>query len=335
MLKIGNHKIGKNEPVFIMAELGINHLGNIRLAKKLISAAAKCGANAIKFQTIFPEEVYSKKIEPEIFHLLKKSQLTKKQWIELKNYAKRMKIEFFSTPAGEKSLKLLKEIGVPCIKIGSGELNKLSLIKNTAKLGKPMIISTGMSTLPEISSIVKIVKKENCPFILLHCNSCYPSPIHDTNLSTINFLEKKFKVNVGYSDHTVGISACLAAVALGACVIEKHFILNKSAWKKESKLSSNPREFTTMVHHIRTIEKALGSPRSGITNSEKNSRKSMRYSVATILDIKSGTKINRSMLTILRPGTGISPSEINNLIGLKINKNVKEGNLLRWNMFDR
>ncbi|MFB5630900.1 MAG: N-acetylneuraminate synthase family protein [Nitrosopumilaceae archaeon] len=330
MFKIGKHLVGERQPIFIIAEPGINHFGKIGIAKKLIKTAAKCGADAIKFQTIFPEEVYSEKVNPELFHKLQKSCFTKKQWIELKKYAKNNEIEFFCTPAGEKSAKLLKEIGVPCFKIGSGELNKKQLIDYVAEVKFPVLISTGMTTIQEITNLVKKFKISKCPFALLHCNSSYPTPYEDANLSTILLLKKKFHIPIGYSDHTIGTTSCLAAAALGACIIEKHFILDKSAWAIEDKLSSNPKELTSLIKNVRLIEKSIGKPRKGLTNSEKKSKETMRYSIAAVKNIPAGTKITKSLLTILRPGTGIQPKFIDNLIGLTTKQSIKEGTLVGW-----
>ena len=333
--KINSRTIGPGKPVYVIVEPGLNHFGSIDKAKELIKSASECGADAIKFQTIDPSEVYSEYFYPELVNKLKKSQFTKNEWLELQRYAKQLKIDFFSTPAGEKSLKLLNSINIPCFKIGSSELNKDSLIKNAAKIGKPIILSTGMSYLSEISSIMDIIKQKNCPFALLHTNSSYPSPIEDANLSTIPFLQKLFGVPIGYSDHTIGTEACLTAVALGATIIEKHFVLKDLAWNSEIKMSLNPSELKTMINQIRIIEKSIGSPRRGITKSEKKSRLSMRYSIAAAKDISSNTTIKRSMLTVLRPGDGISPSDIGFLSGLKIKNNIKKGQTLKWKMFKK
>jgi N,N'-diacetyllegionaminate synthase len=331
--KINGRSIGPGKPVYVIAEPGVNHFGSVDKAKTLIRIASECGADAIKFQTIDSSEVYSDNFYPELVKIIKDTHLTKNEWLELKKFAKQLKIDFFSTPAGEKSLKLLDSIGVPCFKIGSGELNKDYLIKNVAKIGKPTILSTGMSHLSEISSLVDMLKQENCPFALLHCNSSYPSPIEDANLSIIPLLGKIFDAPIGYSDHTIGTEACLAAVALGATIIEKHFLLDIPAWDIETKMSSTPTELKTMIKQIRIIEKSIGISRKGITPSEKNSRLRMRYSISAANDISSNTIITRSILTILRPGDGISPSDIDLLIGLKIKKNIKKGQTLKWKMF--
>lgn len=332
-MKIGRHEIGFGKSVYVVAEAGINHNGNIEIAKEMIQSASKCGANAIKFQTIIPEELFSEKLNPELFDFAKKLSFTKKQHMELKKYAGENKIEFFSTPLGKRSAKLLFDIGVKTMKIASGEITNHEFIKAAAKLRLPLIISTGMTTISEIASVVEIVRNEKCPFALLHCVSSYPTPIEEANLSTITFLQKIFDTPVGYSDHTIGIEACLAAVSLGACIIEKHFTLDKNMEGPDQKLSSDPNEFAELVSKIRIIEKSLGMHRSGVIKSEEKFRKLMRKSIGTTTDIHAGTKIKKSMLRVFRPGIGISPTMIDTLIGMKINKNVKKGMLLTWDMF--
>lgn len=332
-MKIGKQEIGFNKPVYIVAEAGINHNGDLKLAKKMIESASRCGANAIKFQTIFPEELFSKKLDPKLYSLIQKLSFNKKQHLELKKYALKNKIEFFSTPVGKRSAKLLHDIQVNVIKIASGELTNLELIKYIAKSKTPMIISTGMSKIDEIESVVKIVKKESCPFMLLHTTSSYPTPPNEANLFTISFLNKKFGVPVGFSDHTLGIDACLAAIPLGACLIEKHFTLNKNFEGPDQKLSANESELKELVLKAKLIKKFLGRPRKNITKSEKKFQKLMRKSIATKTNIKNGTKIKKSMLTFLRPGTGIPPFMIDKIIGKKIKQDVKKGILLQQKMF--
>ena len=332
-MKIGKYDVDIGKPVYVVAEAGINHNGNVEIAKEMIESSGNCGVNAIKFQTIIPEELFSETLNPEWYNLCKKWSFTKKQHVELKKHAQKNGLEFFSTPLGKKSTKLLYDIGVKTMKIASGEVTNHELIKTVAKLKLPMIISTGMTMISEIASVVEIVEKENCPFILLHCNSSYPTPIEDANLFTINFLQKAFGVPVGYSDHSIGNEVCLAAVSLGACMIEKHFTLNKKMEGPDQKLSSDPKEFSELVSKIRMIEKSLGTPRHGPTKSEEKFKNLMRKSIGTSTNIQSGTKIKKSMLSVFRPGTGISPIFLDTIVGMTINKNVKKGTLLLWDMF--
>ena len=330
MFTIGNKKIGKNYPVFIIAEAGINHNGDLNIAKKLIKQASKCGADAIKFQTITADELFSKKMNPELYTLVDKWSLNKKDHLTLIDYAKKNSIQIFSTPMGQKTTKLLVSLGMQAIKIASCDLNYHDFLKTTAKTKTPMIISTGMSKISEISSAVDIIKQENCPFAILHCNSSYPTPMEDANLSTIPYLEKMFDVPIGYSDHTDGIDACIAAVAIGASILEKHFTLDKEMEGPDQKLSADPNEFSELVRKTRLIEKSLGKPRTGVTKSEKKFVKKMRKSIGASIDIPANTKIKKSMLSVFRPGNGISPDMIDDLVGLKTKKLIKKGTQLSW-----
>jgi N,N'-diacetyllegionaminate synthase len=331
--KIGNKILGTGHPVYIVAEAGINHNGDMNIAKNMIREAASIGVNAIKFQTIFPDELFSQTIHSEWYEMAKKWHLNKKQHLELQNYAKKCNIDFFSTPVGIRSAKILKDIKSKVIKIASGELTNLELIRFLAKSKTPLIVSTGMSTISEIVKTVEIIKEENCPFILLHCNASYPTPIEDVNLSNIKYLNEIFSVPIGFSDHTVGNESCLAAVAMGACVIEKHFTLDKNMDGPDQQLSSDVNDFKELVKQVRIIEKTFGVIRTGPTKSEKQFRSAMRKSVGIKISIKRGTKLTHSMLTGFRPGTGIPISMMSNFVGMTVTHDIKEGSLLKWDMF--
>ena len=332
-MKIGRRIIGPRKPVFIVAEAGINHNGDLQIAKKMIKEASEIGADAIKFQTIFPEELYSPLNNKKLYNLIRKWSFNKKEHLELKNFSEKYNIEFFSTPVGQKSAKLLQDIKINCVKIASGELTNHELITNIAKTKTPMIISTGLSSIDEIESAVNIARNFNCPFVLLHCNASYPTPISEANLSNIPYLADLFHIPVGFSDHTIGNETSLAAVSLGACIIEKHFTLDKNMEGPDQKLSANVNEFRNLVKQIRTLEKSFGKPRTGPTKSEKRFVPLLRKSITAKKNLKRGMKIKKTMLTFLRPGTGIPPYEIDNMIGKTIKKNVKQGTPLRWNMF--
>jgi len=332
-LKIGKHEVGKGKPVFIVAEAGMNHNGDFQIAKKMIKAATNFGADAIKFQTIFPDELYASKDNNQLYNLINKWSFNKKQHKELKKYAEKNKIEFFSAPVGNRSANLLFEIGCKCFKIASGELTNLELIKNIAKMKRPMIVSTGLSTPQEITSAVKIIRKQKCPFVLLHCNASYPSPLNDVNLRNIEYLNEVYGVPIGFSDHTMGNEACLAAVSLGACIIEKHFTLDKKMKGPDQKLSADVSDFKELVTKIRIVEKTFGTLRKGPTPSEKKFVTLLRKSLVANKDITKNTKIKKSMLTSLRPGIGISLAKIDKLVGMRIKKNIKKGTILKWKMF--
>jgi N,N'-diacetyllegionaminate synthase len=319
--------------VYVIAEAGINHNSDIQIAKKMIETASKCGADAIKFQTFTPDELFSELINPELYNLSKTWVLTKNDHIELQKHAKKNKIDFFSTPCGIKSANLLKKIKVPFIKIASGELTNLELIDYISKMKIPMMISTGMTSISEISKVVEIVQSNNCPFSLLHCISSYPAKYSDANLLTIPQLQKTFDMPVGFSDHTLGIDISLAAVALGATIIEKHFTLDKNMNGPDQKLSIDPTELSDLVKKIRVIEKAMGNSRKTVFKTEESFRKNMRKSLGTTQNIEANTIIKRSMITSFRPGTGISPQLIDEFIGRKTKKPIKKGSLLNWDFF--
>lgn len=319
--------------VYIVAEAGINHNSDIKTAKKMIEVASKCGADAIKFQTFTPDELFSELITPKLYNLSKTWVLTKNDHIELQKHAKKNKITFFSTPCGIKSANLLKKLKVPLIKIASGEITNLNLIDYISKMKIPMMISTGMTSISEISKVVEIVQSNKCQFSLLHCVSSYPAKKSDANLSTISYLQKTFGVPVGFSDHTLGIDISLAAVALGATIIEKHFTLDKNMEGPDQKLSIDPKELSELVKKTRIIEKAMGSYRKTIYHSEKSFRSNMRKSLGTTQDISANTVVKRSMLTSFRPGIGIPPYHIDEFIGRKTKKSIKKGSLLNWDFF--
>jgi len=318
---------------YLIAEAGINHNGDIEIAKKMIEQAAKCGANGIKFQTIIPDELFSKTINPKLYELSKDWILTKKDHIELQKFSRKNKIDFFSTPFGTNSARLLQQLKVPFMKVASGEITNHDFILFLTKMKIPMLVSTGMTSIAEIAKVVEIIKNQNCPFVLLHCVSSYPTLSKDANLSTIPYLRNTFDVPVGFSDHTVGIDISLAAVALGACVIEKHFTLDKNMEGPDQKLSLDPSEFSDLSKKTRLIEKAIGNPRTIAIKPEIKFRENMRKSLGTTQDIPPNTSIKRSMISTFRPGTGIPPTMINNIVGRKTRKLVKKGSLIKWDDF--
>jgi len=331
-LEIGSRKIGPNKPTFIIAEAGINHNGDMKLAKQMVDEAAKCGVDAIKIQTLLPEELFSKKLNSEIYDYIQTLSFDKKQHIELKKRAEKNGIEFLSTPVGSNTAKLLNEIKCNAFKIASGELNNLELVSQIAKYGKPIIVSTGMSTLSEIITTIETIQEHNCPFAILHCVSCYPTKTNDANLSTIPYFQNVFDVPIGYSDHTLGNQACLTAVTLGAKILEKHFTLDKNMTGPDQKLSGDTHDFKELVIETRKVENSMGIPRTKPYSPEIKFKNLMRVSIGTSKNISSGTKITKSMLTYFRPGTGIPPILIDQIIGLRINQDVEKGTHITWNM---
>ena len=332
-LNIGKKIINDYSPTYIVAEAGINHNGDLNIAIEMIEIAAKCGVDAIKFQSFRTQELFSELFSKDIFDYVKTFQITEKQHVKLKTKVEKLGLDFLSTPSGPNSLRILKNLKVKAIKIASPDFNDIELLSLSAKTKIPLIVSTGMSTFSEIVTTVETLKNENATFCLLHCNSSYPSPIKDANLNTIPYFKKVFDVPIGYSDHTLGLVACLTAVSMGAKIIEKHFTLDKNMDGPDQKLSSDPKEIKELVSKIRTIEKLQGHTRSNVTNSEQKFRKLMRKSLAVNKDVKAGTKITKNMLMSIRPGTGIPPTQINQIIGMTLKKDIKKDTLLSNQFF--
>tara|TARA_B100001057_G_scaffold499945_1_gene612646 strand:- start:118 stop:1125 length:1008 start_codon:yes stop_codon:yes gene_type:complete len=316
----------------IVAEIGNNHEGSFSLAKKMIKSAKNCGADAVKFQTINPDKLIENRNMVRL-NQLKKYQLTTSQFIKLKKYSDSLDIIFLSTPFDIKNVDNLNPL-VPAFKISSGDNDYYDLIKKILLKKKPILISTGMTSLRDVSNLIKFIKKNNQfksdiydNLTLLHCVSMYPTDLEKSDIYKINSL-KKFKCTVGYSDHTLGIEACLIAVMKGAKVIEKHFTINKNYSKfRDHKLSANPREFKLMVKLIRNIEiilKAEGNKKNNVIDKNIDYRRSARYS----RNIKSGAKINEKSIKWVRPGNGIKNIDIKKIIGKKLRLNVLENQLI-------
>jgi len=327
--------IGENSPCFIIAEAGINHDGDINKAKQLIDQAALAGADAVKFQTHLSEKEMLKNaftadyVGDSLFDLLKRVELSKQDHIELKNYAEQKGIMFISTPFSKEAADLLEEIGVNVFKIGSGEMTNLPLLEHIAKKQKPMIISTGMSTLAEIKETVDFVKEINSNIAVLHCTSSYPSKYKDVNLKFISKLKQELRIPVGLSDHSEGIYTALAGVALGACIVEKHFTISKEWPGPDQAASIEPEELKELVKGIRAVEKALGDVKK-INEDELPVKKMARESVVSLTDIPQGTVIQKDMVWVKRPGTGIPAKDLNKVIGRTVKKDIKSDQLILW-----
>ena len=329
---------------FIIAEIGVNHNGSVELARKMIKSASECGVDAVKFQTFVSEELVIKDAktadyqekntnESSQLDMLKKFELAFDDFYELKKYAEECGVIFLSSPFDFKSVDLLESLDVPAYKLGSGELNNFELIDYVQKTGKPIIISTGMATLEEIKETYDFIEnKEN--LIVLHCITGYPTSFDEANLNFIKTLQYELDSPIGFSDHSQGIELPIAAVALGACVVEKHFTIDKTLEGPDHKASLNPKEFKAMVDAIRNVEVAMGDGIRKFSENELEIKKVARKSIIINEDISKGTIIEREMLTIKRPGTGIAPKEINNVVGKKINRDLSSGTLLKWDYLD-
>jgi len=319
-----------NNHVIIIAEAGVNHNGSVETAKKMIEVAASSGADYIKFQTFKTEKLVTasarKAAYQEIqtgaegsqFGMLKKLELDEQAHIVLMEYARKQGIRMISTPFDEESAEFLNRLPVELFKLGSGDLTNILLLRKLASFGKPVILSTGMADLMEIARALEVLDKAGLPktkITLLHANTDYPTPYTDVNLRAIQTMAREFGVAVGYSDHTDGIEVQVAAVALGAQVIEKHFTLDRHQEGPDHKASLEPAELSAMVKSIRNIELALGSSEKRPSAGERKNMAAARKSIVAACPIKKGEKFTVQNLTVKRPGTGICPLRWDDIIG--------------------
>jgi len=329
--------------VFIIAEAGVNHNGSIKLAKQLVDVAVNAGADAVKFQTFKAADLviknaqkaeYQKKTtgsEESQFDMIKKLELNDKSHKELISYCNKKKIMFLSSPFDIDSIKFLYDLGLQIFKIPSGEITNLPYLREIGKLNRKVILSTGMANLEEIKDAIDILKTEGTQkdnITVLHANTMYPTPMRDVNLKAMLTIGETFDINYGYSDHTLGIEVDIAAVAMGAKCIEKHFTLDKNLEGPDHKASLEPDELKSMISAIRNIEIALGSSIKKPTESEISNIQIARKSIVTKTKIKKGDTLNDKNLSIKRPGSGISPMRWDNIVGTKAKKNYNEDELL-------
>jgi len=327
--------------VFIIAEAGVNHNGNLELARKLVDAAKDAGADCVKFQTFVSSNIVSKsavkaeyqkqqtKSEESQLDMLKKLELSFNQFVELNEYCKSKDIEFMSTAFDFDSIDFLDSLGMRTWKIPSGDITNLPYLIKIAKLNKPVILSTGMSTMEDIKSAIQILKENEAgELTVLHCTTEYPTPFEDVNLKAMNTIKEEFGVNVGYSDHTKGIEVSVAAVALGAKVIEKHFTLDRNMDGPDHKASLEPDELKAMVDSIRNIELALGNGIKQPVESERKNINVARKSIIARKDIKAGEVFSEENLTVKRPGDGISPMRWFDIIGKSAPRDFEEDELI-------
>jgi N,N'-diacetyllegionaminate synthase len=336
----------------IIAEAGVNHNGDIETAKKLIDFAAIAGADYVKFQTFKTEAlvselakkaVYQERntqdasvLEDTQFQMLKKLELTENDHLVLIEYCKSKNIKFLSTGFDLESLEFLKKIGVTLFKIPSGEINNLLYLEKVAKLAESIILSTGMSTMEEIRKAIESIRRINqtSKISILHCNTEYPTPYYDVNLYAMNSIAKEFNVEIGYSDHTIGIEVPIAAVALGAKIIEKHFTISRTLPGPDHAASLEPDELKQMIASIRNIELSLGSSQKKPTTSELKNIVIARKSIHLSVEKAKGEVIDLSDLIMLRPGDGISPMEVYSIIGKRLVRSLKAMHKLNISDFE-
>lgn len=360
-IKIGDKFIGEDEPVFIIAEVGVNHNGKLDLAKKLIDVAAEAKVDAVKFQTFNPDTLitraakraeYQKKNiggEETQYEMLKRLMLKREYHPILKKYAEKKGLIFLSTPFSIDDADYLHELGVVAYKVTSTDTNNIPYLRHIAKREIPIILSTGMSDLEEVKESVKAIKEEgNEQIIVLHCTINYPTKLEEVNLRAMDTIKKEVNTIVGFSDHTEGIDVSIAAVGRGAKVIEKHFTLDRNMDGPDHKASLGTEELKKLVNEIRNIEffgteelkqktneienidKILGSDVKKPMPSEVEVAKVIRKSIVAEVDIPKDTLITREMLALKRPGTGIPPKELDKIIGKKTKEDVKKDELISW-----
>tara|TARA_B100000963_G_C22619799_1_gene669283 strand:+ start:134 stop:1171 length:1038 start_codon:yes stop_codon:yes gene_type:complete len=337
----------KDNQTIVIAEAGVNHNGKIDLAKKLIEEAAKAKADYIKFQTFKAERLASEntaKTKYQIknsndpnqsqFNMLKDLELTENDHFKLINYCKEKDIKFLSSAFDVEGLNFLNTLSLDFFKIPSGEITNFPYLKTISKFERPVILSTGMCSMKEIKNALDILtshKLKKCDITILHCNTDYPTNYNDVNLQLMNLIKNEFNIKVGYSDHTLGIEVPIAAVAMGASVIEKHFTLDKSLPGPDHKASLNPLELSEMIKSIRNIEKSVSNKKSkSPTKSELENIKFIRKSLHLNKNLKKGDIIRENDLITLRPATGINPMDWNKVINRVLNNDINKGNPLKW-----
>lgn len=329
------------EKVFIIAEAGVNHNGSLEIAKKLIDSAVDAGADAVKFQTFKTENIVCKnagKAEYQKnttdaaenqFDMLKKLELTEEMHEEIMQYCEKSGIQFLSTPFDLDSIDYLEGLGITMMKVPSGEITNYPYLKKIGQTKKPVIISTGMSELEEVEAAIKVLRDNGSEEItVLHCNTEYPTPYKDVNLKAILSLKEKLNLKVGYSDHTLGIEIPIAAVAIGAEVVEKHFTLDKKMEGPDHKASLEPHELKAMVQAIRNVEHALGTGVKIPSPSEKKNITVARKSIVAKQKIAKGEVFTEENLTTKRPGNGVSPMCWNEVIGKLANREYEIDELI-------
>ncbi|WP_027400288.1 N-acetylneuraminate synthase [Anaerovorax odorimutans] len=330
-----------NSKTFIIAEAGVNHNGKLETAKLLAEVAKNAGADVVKFQTFIAEDCisnfaskaeYQKKntqAEESQLDMVKKIQISFDEFIELKSHCDKIGIQFISTPFDFKSIEFLNHLNIPFWKIPSGEITNVPYLNRIANTGKPVIMSTGMCTLEEVEFAVKLLKENGSGEIsLLHCNTEYPTPFKDVNLAAMNTLKRTFNCRTGYSDHTLGIEAPIAAVAMGAEVIEKHFTLDKNMIGPDHKSSLEPDELKKMISAIRNIEMAIGNGKKKPSESEIKNIQVARKSIVAKKAISKGEYFTEENITVKRPGSGISPTRWFDVLGLISTKDYQKDELI-------
>lgn len=345
VFKLANRQIGPNHPCMVIAEAGVNHNGSIDLALRLIDAAIAAGADAVKFQTFKADAIISTRAQKARYQqkttgeadsqldMVRKLELSYDQFRTLFDTCNKKGILFLSTPFEEASADFLSDLGMAAFKVPSGEITNLPFLRHLAQKGKPLIVSTGMSTLGEVeNAVLEIQAAGNPDLALLHCVSNYPADPADANLRAMQTLQAAFDVPVGFSDHMIGSEVALAAVALGASIIEKHFTLDRNLPGPDQQFSLEPAELKQLITGIHIVESALGSGRKEPVASEADTSAAARKSLVARCEIKAGSLLTEEMISIKRPGTGLPPSMLPYLIGRTVRVTVQADDLLTLEM---
>jgi N,N'-diacetyllegionaminate synthase len=340
---IGKKTISRNHPCYIIAEIGGNHNGKEALAVKLVEEAVKSGVDAVKFSRFDTERFMDRSSEPgdlsEVSgkhgsnpaELSKNSGISNDMLLRIANLCKKLNVDFLSTPFEEKSVDLVVKLGVPAIKIASGDLTADPFIKYVAQQRLPVILSTGMSNIEEVRYAVSLLLDNGCPELsLLHCVSSFPAELDGLNLKVVRSLAREFDVPVGFSDHTAGMEAAPIAVAAGACIIEKHFTLDRELPGPDHAFSLDPYGMTQLIKAIRQVEAMMGVEKKAPTVAELEYRKFGRRSIVARVAIEPGSVVTEAMLTLKRPGTGIAPRDLYKVLGKKAKVRISEDEMLSW-----
>lgn len=348
-IEIESRRIGPEEPVFIIAEVGVNHNGDPEMARQMIDMIADAGADCVKFQTFTAEdfcnssdEVYTyksqgKEVEESMLGMFKRLELKYEEFNDLFSYARKRGLIPLSTPTDYRAVAFLDEIGSPAFKVGSDDLVYTPFLEHVARKGKPMIISTGMAEMADVERAVATIQGAgNDQIVILHCVSLYPAPEDQVNLRKITTLRMIFdKAIIGFSDHSEGITACLGAVALGANVLEKHFTLDRNLPGPDHWFSADPAELNALVHEVRRLERSLGSGSFKPSREEIEMAHLCRRSIVAARDIKSGNILCTEDIAFKRPGTGLMPYELPKVIGNKARHDLPNGTTIYWHDLEK
>ena len=344
MLKLQNRAVGPGQPPYIIAEIGSNHNGDMALCRELVVAAAECGADAVKFQSWSKSSLISeaefrrnqsyadtKRHFGSLREMVEAYAFTPEQHVSIAAYCQEQNVHFMSSAFSNKEVDLLKEVGSAAIKIASMDVTHELLLEHAASSGVPVILSTGMASLAEVARAAEILQVGDSQAALLHCVSIYPPNMRDIHLNNIPMLRQAFGLPVGFSDHTRGVAVPLASVALGACIIEKHFTLDKDMSGWDHWISADPPELRTLCEEAKNIYEALGSAQRSVSEAELKKRESFRRRAVVTRALKAGHKLSLEDLDFKRPGTGIHPNEYRYLLDRELKRDLAADTELEWN----